>query len=106
MKVALKDEFKFIEHYPLGPSGSWATVVEAQNKLIDDVSKREHVNTALREFRAGLVCARFGPSLSVLNARVFCRKRNVHSPKHISDQVIDTSFCAHRRRRLVHSFTR
>ena len=106
MKVALKDELRFIEHYPVGENGSIATVVEAQNKLTDQMQKREHLNTALREFRAGMVCARFGPSSSVLNARLFCHKRNVHSPKHISDQVIDTWFCAHRRRRLVHSFTR
>ena len=62
MEVALLDELRFIEHYPLGDTGSIATVVEAQNKLTDSVLKREHVNTALREFRAGLVCARFGPS--------------------------------------------
>ena len=51
MKVALKEEFRFFEHYPRGDDGCFSTVIEAQNKLTDGSDKREQVNTALRDFR-------------------------------------------------------
>ena len=51
VKVALKEEFRFFEHYPRGEDGCFSTKIEAQNKLIDGKDKREQVNTALRDFR-------------------------------------------------------
>ena len=51
VEVALKEEFRFFEHYPRGEDGCFSTKIEAQNKLIDGKDKREQVNTALRDFR-------------------------------------------------------
>ena len=51
MKDALKDEFRFFANYPLGEEGTFAAVIEAQNKLTDKDDKKQAVVTAMRELQ-------------------------------------------------------